>query len=265
MLEAFWGLKDPHTRSQYHHFSDEQRAYLINRKENGATFQQISKEMESKSGTTRRQMDLCKSFIYHSKNRKDDTKGGELPMSMSAWNEKPQAELSAEDGSLPSASHEVANSRPSNARYRIADPWTAEQDDWLISKVQSKGKDNAVDWKEIEAQYEVKFGKPRPRRALMAKARKSYRITGPLYCATTWTQAQKNRLISEVDSWKPDSPDEMGRAYGTIQRSVWNRPDHKSAQEEVMGLEGPCVEGVRHYFPTRPLATKSIAILDRYQ
>lgn len=127
---------------------------------------------------------------------------------MPARNVKPQAELSAGDGSLPSASREVASPRPSNARYRIADPGTAEQDEWLISKVQSKGKDHAVDWKEIEAQYEAKFGKPRPRRALIAKARKSDRITGPLYCATTWTQAQKDWLISEVDSWTPDSPDE---------------------------------------------------------
>jgi len=32
------GLKNPHARSQYHYFSDEQRAYWINRKENGTTF-----------------------------------------------------------------------------------------------------------------------------------------------------------------------------------------------------------------------------------
>ena len=144
-------------------------------------------------------------------------KGGELPMSMPARNVKPQAKLSARDGSLPNASHEVVSPRPSNARYRIADPWTAERDDWPISKVQSKGKDEAVDWKEIEAQYEAKFGKPRPRRAFMAKARVSDRITGPLYCATTWTQAQKDWPIWEVDSWKPDSPEKMGRAYGTTQ------------------------------------------------
>lgn len=150
-------------------------------------------------------MNLCKRFIYYSKNRKE---GGELPMSIPARNVKPQAELSAGDRSLPDASHEVASPQPSNARYRIADPWTAEQDDWLISKVQSKGKDLTVDWKEIEAQYETKFGKPRLRRALMTKARRSDRITGPLYCATTWTQAQKDWLVSKVDSWKPDSPDE---------------------------------------------------------